>query len=561
MASLIIDGITTTLYGVQTYDIVQIINGGALDVQAYDGTVGTGTIEIHANNILIDATSSILGDTRGFRGSGSASPGEGPGGGTLDAPGSGAGYGGNGGGTNGLPGMAYGAQSGTDIERGSGGGCGNTGTQWGLGGNGGALIALYATTIEIAGIISSNGGIAISAGTGYPHFTGSGGGSGGGILLSGGTIIVSGTLSANGGPGSDALDWYHTGGDGGAGGRIKLFPSSVITFTGIETVTGGSGGVSVGPGPGLSGENGTIYHADIPTTGDVNFRVTCESTPCADAYITIDANTFGPTNTSGIITVTGLPPVLTNYTVSKTGYYDGSESVTVIAGSIVDAPIVDLVLIPTTGDVCIKSNPSGASITIDVTPQVGKITALSGGICNPENTVTGLTVGTDNHAYEIALTGYQPATNLFSIVAGMVTDIDIGNLVPLPGNLTINITPSDSVYNVIDSLGSTVASNVHSGTTVSNLTPGIYSSTLSRTGYQGKLLSNIVIGPGESVTLTDILTPLPTAAGGGGFALLSLGLLFGLILGKKKCEDKHTKEECEKSGCQWKDGKCIERKY
>ena len=79
MENLIIDDTTTTLYGIQTYDMVQIINGGILDVQAYDGTPGTGTIEINANSLLIDSTSSILTDARGFRGSGNTSIGEGPG--------------------------------------------------------------------------------------------------------------------------------------------------------------------------------------------------------------------------------------------------------------------------------------------------------------------------------------------------------------------------------------------------------------------------------------------------------------------------------------------------
>ncbi len=88
----------------------------------------------------------------------------------------------------------------------------------------------------------------------------------------------------------------------------------------------------------------------IPTTGDVSFHVTCESIPCADAYITINTIQYGPTNGSGIVIVTGLPPGPTNYTVSKSGYYDGSNSVNIIVGLTVDAPVVDLVIIPT--DIC-----------------------------------------------------------------------------------------------------------------------------------------------------------------------------------------------------------------
>ncbi len=219
----------------------------------------------------------------------------------------------------------------------------------------------------------------------------------------------------------------------------------------------------------------------IPTTGDVNFHVTCESVPCADAYITIDTNIYGPTDVSGTVTVSNLLPGIINFTVSKTDYYDGSESVTVIVGSIVDAPIVDLIPIPpppTTGDVCIKSNPSGASITIDTTLQPGKTTAMSGTICILDNTIVGLSPGVDNHSYEINLAGYQSKSGNFSIISNTLTEIEAGDLIPI----TIE-------------------------------------------------------------------------AGGGGLTLLSIGLLFGLLLGKK-CKDRRTKKECEEAGCIWKDGKC-----
>lgn len=81
-----------------------------------------------------------------------------------------------------------------------------------------------------------------------------------------------------------------------------------------------------------------------------------------------------------------------------------------------------------TGDVCIKSNPSGALISIDGILRIGKITVLSDTPCTSDSTITGLSPGTDNHTYEITLPNYQPATGTFSVTTGQATTIDIGNL-------------------------------------------------------------------------------------------------------------------------------------
>jgi len=258
MVDLIIDGTTTTLYGIQNYDNVQIINGGILYVTAYNGTTpDTGTLEIHANNILVDTTSQIIADTRGFRGmQGTAGPGEGPGAGTGGSfSGSGAGYGGLGGGGVQIPGPIYGTESGTDIERGSGGGCGIYFGSYGKGGNGGGSIALYANTITINGIISSNGENGVT-GAGQ-H--GSGGGSGGGILIDGTNVTVSGTIRTNGGIGSGASGSPRYGGDGGGGGRIKIFYGTLNTTGSTITANGLSGGSGNGAPSGQAGTNGTVY--------------------------------------------------------------------------------------------------------------------------------------------------------------------------------------------------------------------------------------------------------------------------------------------------------------
>ena len=79
-ADLIVDGTSVTLDGSLTYASVQISNGGTVYVTAYDGSGTTGTLSITADSIEIDATSSIIGTGRGYRGR-TDSNGEGPGGG------------------------------------------------------------------------------------------------------------------------------------------------------------------------------------------------------------------------------------------------------------------------------------------------------------------------------------------------------------------------------------------------------------------------------------------------------------------------------------------------
>lgn len=138
---LIVDGTTITLSGEHVFDQVRIINGGVLLVAPFNGVAGTGMLKLIAMSIVVDATSSINADGRGFRGLLNES-GEGPGGGgggvsVLDG-GGGGGYGGRGGRGvfdfaeesgpfDGQGGPAYGNLDTMAIELGSAGGSAGTG--------------------------------------------------------------------------------------------------------------------------------------------------------------------------------------------------------------------------------------------------------------------------------------------------------------------------------------------------------------------------------------------------------------------------------------------------
>jgi hypothetical protein len=81
-------------------------------------------------------------------------------------------------------------------------------------------------TLQVAGVISANGG----NGSG----TGGGGGSGGSIWLTVGTLSGAGSISANGGSGADAV------GGGGGGGRIYISCNN-NSFSGNASAWGGGG--------------------------------------------------------------------------------------------------------------------------------------------------------------------------------------------------------------------------------------------------------------------------------------------------------------------------------
>lgn len=264
-ADLMVSGGVQTLSGEQSFDNVTIVNGGRLYVEPYNGSTG-GYLKLTAKSVIVDSTSAIIADGRGYRGVFNSN-GEGPGFGRVgnsDGGGGGA-YGGKGGNgvtdagwtIDGLGGTPYGAADTLSIEMGSAAGAAapwdylNNG---GFGGNGGGALWIEAESISNAGIISAGGE------DGKIYYNDStGGGAGGGILLYGGTIVNTGTLKANGGGGgtlgcgTPGMCGQDDGGGGGGGGRIKIFYGTLQNY-GTVSVAGGRGGLYA-----PAGANGTFF--------------------------------------------------------------------------------------------------------------------------------------------------------------------------------------------------------------------------------------------------------------------------------------------------------------
>lgn len=203
-ADLIVANQTVSLAGDQTYDSVQVINGGRINVTPYNGSTG-GYLNITATSVLIEVSSSIVASGSGFRGGAPGATGEGTGGG---------------------PGTVDGG--------------GNPGTGGG-GGNGGGAVWILASELTMAGTITVNGanGVVGSNDSG-------GGGAGGAIMLVGENISCTGTLVAAGGNGATSVNGTDTGGGGG----IEQYCLSSGTTCAMSAPAGTSQCTNQGANPG-----------------------------------------------------------------------------------------------------------------------------------------------------------------------------------------------------------------------------------------------------------------------------------------------------------------------
>lgn len=280
---LVLDGRRVELGGRHVFGRVVLRNRARIDIRPYSGTTDTGALELVAARIDIDRTSSIVGDSAGYRGQ-LRGPGEGPGGGeggaqTADG-GAGGGHGGRGGDgvldgqavPSALGGRQYGTPCGPDLEPGSAGGApgraDNRGDP-GVGGHGGAALTLSADTIFITGTLTVGG----EDGTVAANDS-AGGGAGGGILVRARRLEQTGKLGADGGDGAESDD----GGGGGGGGRIKLFYTEGVVTRRALSVKGGKGD---GNGYRNDGGEGTVCVEIVKPSPSATPTATDTDTPTA----------------------------------------------------------------------------------------------------------------------------------------------------------------------------------------------------------------------------------------------------------------------------------------
>ncbi len=191
-------------------------------------------IDLEANNLIIDSTSSIDVSGKGYPGGKDYNES----GRTLNyevgsSPGAGGSYGGLGGSySNAQPNSIYGEEE-NPAELGSGGGA------WSsyYGGNGGGRIAISVQTLTINGSIKANGQ--------HPEGNAAGGGSGGSININADSITGNGTIEARGGGQNYGV--------GGGGGRIAIHYRDEMEIPSDKIIVSGGNGYYD------DGEDGTIY--------------------------------------------------------------------------------------------------------------------------------------------------------------------------------------------------------------------------------------------------------------------------------------------------------------
>jgi hypothetical protein len=235
-------GTSTLLQSVKSADLT--LRNGAIGLISGPLTFGNLLVSSNAwllisnysytvtlSSATIQAGGGILADAAGY----AAGTGSGAGQYSYNSPYpcSGAGHGGYGAsGTGNYPagGTVYDSIT-SPTSPGSGGGYYSS---YSVGGAGGGAIRLNVSgTLQVAGLISANGG----NGSG----TGGGGGSGGSIWFVVGTLSGSGSITANGGGGADSV------GGGGGGGRIYISCNN-NSFTGNASACGGGGAYWGGAG-------------------------------------------------------------------------------------------------------------------------------------------------------------------------------------------------------------------------------------------------------------------------------------------------------------------------
>lgn len=264
----------------------------------------------------------------------------------------------------------------------------------------------------------------------------------------------------------------------------------------------------------------------VPTTGSLRFITIPTET---DVYLYSETTKRGTTDSSGALSITGLTAGTTPYKVKKTGYNDSTGTVTVVGGIITDVYVTLTVVTPTTGSVCLKSTPSGASISIDDTLISGKTTALSAGTCTFESgTVSNLSPGV--HSYKLALTGYQDKTGAFTIIAAQTVNIDAGILTPITGVGILEITSGPISIGARIYIDNVDKERV-TPATISNIPAGSHTWKLILSGYEDKSGTfSITAGQTTTINAGDLVKKEGI---GTGVIILGVGLAFLFIVTRK----------------------------
>jgi phage replication-related protein YjqB (UPF0714/DUF867 family) len=241
--------------------------------------------------------------------------------------------------------------------------------------------------------------------------------------------------------------------------RLKL--EGYYDYTGTVTITGE--------------QTAVVTATEVLITGDISFT----STPTG-ATILVDGVSTGLVTPSS---VTNLIPGTHSYTLSLSGYYDATGSVTVLGGS--SSP-VDVAMTLIVGATSFNSTPSGAVIVVDGI-NTGKTTPY---------TITNMLPG--DHTYTISLSGYHDVSGTVTITDSQTSTVT-ETLTLIVGSIGFSSTPSGARILIN-------GADTHQVTpiTITDLVPGNYTYTLSIPGYYD-ITDNVTIVGDQTTNIVNTL--------------------------------------------------------
>jgi hypothetical protein len=241
----------------------------------------------------------------------------------------------------------------------------------------------------------------------------------------------------------------------------------------------------------ITGQTTSYAPTLVPVPQKGTLSVT--STPSGAAYY-VDGVARGSTPGS----VTGLDPGTHEVRVTKAGYTDFTDTVTITAGQTTSISAPLQAAAPAGGSVAARSSPSGAAVYLDSQARGTTPTTLSG-----------VTAG--DHVVKITKSGYEDYTVTVTVADGATTEVD-ATLKPAGSSSTGGTINTSS----IPSGAAVYVDSVPRGTTpvsIQGVASGSHTVKFTLTGYQD-VTRSVTVMNGETTQVSATFAAASAGTGG-----------------------------------------------
>jgi len=247
----------------------------------------------------------------------------------------------------------------------------------------------------------------------------------------------------------------------------------------------------------VSGGNAVVNFSLSEVPGAITGAVTSakDGSPIAGATVT-DGTRAATTDATGTYTIANVPPGTYQVTASKSGYYSSGLTVTVVSGG---NAVVNFSLGQIPGSIT-----GSVTDAKDGSPIAGAI--VSDGTRTTTTDVTGkysiATVPPGSYQVTASKSGYYSSSLTVTVVSGGNAVANF-SLSEVPGAITGAVTSAKDGSPIV---GATVSDGTRTTTTdvtgkytISNVPPGTYQVTASKSGYYSSSLTVTVLSGGNTV--------------------------------------------------------------